>query len=75
MLKVTLRFAIGRPAGLGVLSPARDRPTVGGDTPGDDLGVPNSGVSGDLAGDALLFPTTLTGSCWPWSLRGVSCFG
>ena len=75
MLKVTLLFAIGRPAGLGVLTAALDCPAVCGDTPGDDLGVLNSGVAGDLAGDALSFSTSLAGSCRPWSLRGVSCSG
>ena len=59
-LKDTFRLAIGRPAGLGVLAPAPDCPVVGGDVHGDDLGVPNSG---DPAGDALLYSTSLAGSC------------
>ena len=79
-LKVTRRLASGRPAGLGVLSPVLVRPAIGGGASGDDLGVMNSGVSGDLAGgadlagDAVSYGTSLTGSRWPWFLRGESCF-
>ena len=79
-LKVTRRLASGRPAGLGVLSPVPDRPAVGSGASGDDLGVMNSGVSGDLAGgadlagDTVLYGTSLTDSRWPWPLRGESCF-
>ena len=62
-LKEPFRLVIGRPAGLGVLAPAPDCPVLGGDVHGDDLGVPNSGVPGDPAGDALLSSTALAGSC------------
>ena len=57
---MTCLLVVGRPVVLGVSRIGPDCPALGGEAGGDDLGVMNSGVAGELPRGAPSTPVSYT---------------